>query len=366
MTSAAPTSHVLNILDIKNEASSKIPKPARDYYNDGANDMNTLRENEAAFNRYKLLPRVLRNVSEIDMSTTIWGSKVSFPFGFSPVAMQRLAHPDGEIATSKACAATDIPMGLSSWSTSSIEDVISHGNGNNPYAMQISMFKQSEVTARNLERAEKSGCKAVILTADAPLLGRRWNETRNDFQLPANLELPHLESSTGNLGFGTNVYDPNLAWDTSFAFIRARTKLPIWIKGIYTPEDVALAIDNGADGVIVSNHGGRQLDGVPAALDALRYCASVAKGQIPIGFDGGIRRGTDIFKAMALGADFCFAGRVSVWGLGFDGQRGVELAIDILKDEFWLCMGLAGCKNVREINAGHLAILKRDGMLAKL
>jgi (S)-2-hydroxy-acid oxidase len=259
---------------------------------------------------------VLRNVSEIDMTTTLWGSKVAFPFGFSPVAMQCLAHPDGEIATSKACASANVPMGLSSWATSSIEEVVSHGNGKNPYAMQISLFKDSQVTADNLARAEKAGCEAVILTADAPLLGRRWNESRNQFKLPESLSLPHLESPNGNLGFGTNVYDPDLSWEKAFAFIRQRTNLPIWIKGLYTPEDVSLAIDHSADGIIISNHGGRQLDGVPASLDALRECAPVAKGKIPIAFDGGVRRGTDIFKALAMGADFCFAGRVAVWGLG--------------------------------------------------
>jgi (S)-2-hydroxy-acid oxidase len=281
-----------------------------------------LRDNEAAFIRYKIRPRVLRNVSNIDTTTTIWGSKSAFPFGFSPVAMQCLAHADGEIATSKACASANVPMALSSWATNSIEDVISHSNGNNPYAMQISLFKDSQVTADNLTRAEKAGCKAIILTADAPLLGRRWNEARNQFELPEDLNLPHLDSPNGNLGFGTNVYDPDLSWDKAFAFIRQHTTLPIWIKGVYTPKDVSLAIDHSADGIIISNHGGRQLDGVPASLDALRECAPVAKGKISIGFDGGIRRGTDIFKALAMGADFCFAGRVAVWGLGVSINPG--------------------------------------------
>ena len=248
--------------------------------------------------------------------------------------MQRLAHPDGEIATSKACAAANVPMGLSSWATSSIEEVVAHSNGSNPYAMQISLFKDFQVTADNLFRAEKAGCKAVILTADAPLLGRRWNEARNQFKLPDDLSLPHLESPNGNLGFGSNVYDPNLSWEKALEFIRERTKLPVWIKGVYTPDDVALAIDHGADGIIVSNHGGRQLDGVPASLDALRECAPVARGKIPIAFDGGIRRGTDIFKALAMGADFCFAGRIAIWGLGVSGDPiwGELIPVDIGAD----------------------------------
>ncbi|KAF2722720.1 FMN-dependent dehydrogenase [Polychaeton citri CBS 116435] len=356
---------VFSIRDLAEHGSARLSKAYREYFNEGANDLLTLRDNEAAFDRYKLRPRILRNVSKVDTSTTIFGSKVSFPFGFAPAAMHGLAHPEGEIATSRAAASTGIAMGLSSWATQSVEDVTAEGMGN-PYAMQVSLLKDTEITQTVCRRAEKSGCKAILLTVDAPILGRRFNESRNKFDLPENLTLPHLVSSTGKLLYGKHVYDNSLNWERALHLVREQTTLPIWIKGVYTPEDVELAIDHGVDGIIISNHGGRQLDSVPATLDALRVCAPVAQGKVPIAIDGGIRRGSDIFKALALGANFCFAGRIPIWGLAYDGQKGVELAVKLLLEEFELCMGLAGCRNVREISRAHLSILLPDGLLSKL
>ncbi|KAK5451860.1 hypothetical protein LTS15_007583 [Exophiala xenobiotica] len=396
---------VFCIKDLKEKASKKMPKMYREYFNEGAMDMITLHDNEAAFDRYRLRPRILRNISHIDTSTTIWGSKVLFPFGFSPAAMHRLAHPDGEVGTSKACAALNVAMGLSAYSTDSLEDVIKQGEGKtNPYAMQVSLLKDKKLTLRLLERAEKAGFKAILLTVDAPLLGRRLNEFRNGFGMPKGMTYPNIDPDmdTSNLEGGDNALaygqqphqlpssplteqsspksvhrneyrtymdckkENGVNWDEAISFVKANSNLQIWVKGLYTAEDVATAISYGLDGVVISNHGGRQLDSVPATLDALRECAPVAKGKIPIAIDGGIRRGTDIFKALALGADFCFAGRVPIWGLAYNGSKGVELAINLLYDEFKLAMGLAGCKSVSEINRGHLSILETNGILSKL
>ncbi|KAI1609300.1 FMN-dependent dehydrogenase family protein [Exophiala viscosa] len=361
---------VFSIKDLKEKASKKLPKMYREYFNEGAMDMITLHDNEAAFDRYRIRPRILRNISKIDTTTEIWGERVLFPFGFSPAAMHRLAHPDGEIGTSRACAALNVAMGLSAYSMDSLEDVIAQGKGKtNPYAMQVSLLKNKDINLQLLQRAEKAGYKAILLTVDAPILGRRLNEYRNSFAMPKGTAYPNIAPGVdmSNLeDASTYAYEDGVNWDEAISYVKSNCNLQIWVKGLYTAEDVATAISYGLDGVVISNHGGRQLDSVPATLDALRECAPVAKGKIKIGIDGGIRRGTDIFKALALGADFCFAGRVPIWGLAYNGTKGVELAIQLLYEEFKLAMGLTGCKSIAEINRGHLSILETNGILSKL
>ncbi|KAI6080839.1 FMN-dependent dehydrogenase [Hypoxylon rubiginosum] len=332
-------------------------------------DMITLRDNEAVYNRYKIRPRVLVNISGIDTSTTIFGTKVSFPLGFAPAAMHKIAHPDGELATSRAAAKAGICMGLSTYSTFPLEDVIAQGKGN-PYMFQMSLFQNREVTSQILKRAEVAGYKAILLTVDAPILGRRLNEYRNSFTPPEGTTFPNINPdpkfSFVNASEQGLINDETADWESAISWFRQRTKLQLWLKGIYTAEDVVLAIRHGLDGIIISNHGGRQLDGVPATLDALRECAPVAAGRIPIAIDGGIRRGSDIFKAIALGAQHCFVGRVPIWGLAYNGEKGVDLAINLLLNEFKLVMGLAGCRTVSEINRGHLSVLEPNGLLSKL
>ncbi|KAF8862386.1 FMN-dependent dehydrogenase [Acephala macrosclerotiorum] len=386
---AALDKSVFTIKDLKEAASKKLPKMYAEYFNEGAMDLITLHDNEEAYNRYKIRPRILMNVSNIDTSTTIFGTKVSFPLGFAPAAMHRLAHPDGEVATSRAAAKNGIAMGLSSWSTSTMEDVIAEGLGN-PYAFQVTLLKDRGIAVRMLKRAEsmsllippypvlpnskspkrKNGYKAILLTVDGVVLGRRLNEFRNSFSLPEGITFPNIESDSDPSALaGANDsldYDANVDWAEVIPWLKKNTRLPIWVKGLYTAEDVSLAIQYGLDGVIISNHGGRQLDTAPATLDALRECAPVAAGKIPIAIDGGIRRGTDIFKAVALGACFCFVGRVPIWGLAYNGEAGVDLAIKLLMNEFKTTMALAGCKSVKEISRAHLSLLRPDGVLAKL
>jgi len=264
-----------------------------------------------------------------------------------------------------------VAMGLSAYSNDSLEDVIKQGEGKgNPYAMQVSLLKNKDLTLKLLKRAEDAGFNAILLTVDAPMLGRRLNEFRNGFGMPKGMTYPNIapELDMSDLEGGDNelAYENGVDWEEAISFIRNNCNLQLWVKGLYTAEDVATAIQFGLDGVVISNHGGRQLDSVPATLDALRECAPVAKGKIPIAIDGGIRRGTDIFKALALGADFCFAGRIPIWGLAYNGSAGVELALKLLYDEFKLAMGLAGCKSIAEIHRGHLSILETNGVLSKL
>ncbi|GAB7351544.1 hypothetical protein MBLNU459_g2177t2 [Dothideomycetes sp. NU459] len=308
-------------------------------------DLITLQDNEAAYDRYKLRPRVMVRVSNIDMTTSIFGTTVAFPFGFSPAAMHELAHPDGEVATSSAAAKNNICMCLSSYSTKSLEQVIAQRQSN-PYGIQICFHKDRNRTLKVLRRAEAAGFKAAFVSVDAPVLGIRVNEYRNSFKIPEGVTWPNFQDGEVPLSESDHAalnYDADITWDESLAWLRAHTKMEIWLKGITSPEDVALAIEFGADGVLISNHGGRQLDGVPATLDALRDCAPIAVGKVKIGVDGGIRRGSDIFKAIALGADFCFAGRVPIWGLAYKGEYGVDLTIKILMREFAITMALCGC-----------------------
>ncbi|KAF9635037.1 putative fmn-dependent dehydrogenase family protein [Lasiodiplodia theobromae] len=307
---------ILTIKDLKEEASKKLPPMYRDYFNEGAMDMITLHDNEAAFTRYKIRPRILTDVSAVDTSTTIFGQRVAFPFGFAPAASHKLAHPDGEAATARAAARVGVCMGLSAYATTGLEEVaaaaadelgkgergvqkgeqkVQEGWQGPPLAMQLTMFKDRGVSARILKRAEDAGYKAVFLTVDCPVLGMRLNEYRNNFAMPDDMTFPNLTENP----------------DQPISLADGDAKLSY----VYTADDVILAIRHGVDGVIVSNHGGRQLDGVPATLDALRECAAAGAGRIQIGIDGGIRRGTDIFKALALGATHCFAGRIPIWGL---------------------------------------------------
>ncbi|GME33172.1 FMN-dependent dehydrogenase family protein [Neofusicoccum parvum] len=382
MANRSQTFHhkILTIKDLKDEASKKTPPTYRDFFNDGAMDMITLHDNEAAFNRYKILPRVLVDVSSIDTSTTIFGQRVAFPLGFAPAANHKLAHPDGEAATARAAARTGICMGLSAYSTTGMEEVSTAAAGAAealgglkppPLAIQLTMFRNRDVSAQMVKRAESAGYKAVFLTADCPVLGLRLNEHRNKFALPDGLTYPNLTDKVdqpfkladGDPGMS---YDSTVTWEDVIPWLRSQTKMEIWVKGVYTVDDVLLAIRHGVDGVIISNHGGRQLDGVPATLDALRVCAPAAVGRIQIGIDSGIRRGTDIFKALALGATHCFVGRVPIWGLAHDGEDGVELALRILMAEFRIAMALAGCKSVKEVSRCHLSVVDTNGVLSKL
>ncbi|CAL8579877.1 hypothetical protein XPA_005607 [Xanthoria parietina] len=282
--------------------------------------------------------------------------------------MHKLAHPDGELATSRAASSMKVPMALSSYSTTSLEEVKAQG-ADNPYMIQMCIVKDRNITLQLLHRAEEVGYKALFLSVDVPVLGRRLGEMQNQFRLPKDLSFPNLVS-TGDDEFGTGqgptAFDDTLEWTEIVPWLQAHTKMEIWLKGITSPEDVEQAVSCGVDGIIVSNHGGRQLDGMPATIDALRQCAPIARGRIQLAMDGGIRRGSDIFKALALGAQFCFVGRIPIWGLAYKGQAGVELGMKILLSEFQVTMALAGCRSVKEITLNHLSLLDGNGLLAKL
>lgn len=359
------------IADLEAAATLTLPPMVRDFYAGGSMDLKTLGENKSSFDRYRLRPRFLRDVTSVDASTTCLGSRTSFPLGLSPAANHCLAHPDGERASSAAASKRGINMALSMWSNCSLEDVIAQSDAQGratSYAQNLTIVKDRSINLAIMRRAERAGYKALFISVDCPWLGRRLNEFRNTFSLPEHLGFPNVPGiDPHNMVTADErvAYDAGLLWE-HVAWLKSQTKLQIWLKGILTAEDASNAVAAGADGIIVSNHGGRQLDGVLATIDALPEVVEAVRGRIPVHMDGGIRRGSDIFKALALGADYCWVGRVPLWGLAYNGQDGVSLALNILYDEFRLVMALMGCRTVEEISQEHLALLHGDGRFHRI
>jgi (S)-2-hydroxy-acid oxidase len=406
------TPHDLNCLtigELEKLAAERMDKQTRDYYNEGADSGSTLLENITAYQKYRIRPRVLRDISTIDTTVNVFGHKNSIPLGVAPTAMQCLAHDDGELATARACANMDIVMGLSSFSTTSLEDV-KGALGNHPVALQLYLFEERTQSQRLIQRAKKAGYKAVMLTVDTPVLGRRNLEIRNQFKLPKHLKVANFnrdENSNegvevqektispsadanesrkrsetpstnkrqppqGPITFHTHAPNPTLCWERDIAWLKEQCypEMQVWVKGVATGEDALLACHHGVDGIVVSNHGGRQLNGALATIDALPEVVAAVHSQtgkkIPVHVDGGIRHGTDVFKALALGADFVWVGRPVLWGLAYKGQEGVELALRLLSDEFKLCMGLAGVTKVEDIGREYLVKMDRSGFVSRL
>ena len=405
--------HDLNCLTIKElekHAELRMDKQTRDYYNEGADSGSTLLENSTAYGKYRIRPRVLRDISLIDTSVSVFGKKNAVPIGVAPTAMQCLAHPDGELATARACKEAEVAMGMSSFSTSTLEDV-AKAIGDHPHVLQLYLFEEREHSKRLIKRAKKAGYKAVFLTVDTPMLGRRNLEIRNQFKLPkpykianfvedsdsaasetavegASLSAPNAEKNeqkksastkgyhdgkqrrapTGPVTFHTHAPNPTLCWERDIGWLKEQCapEMEVWVKGIATAEDAHLAVHHGVDGIVVSNHGGRQLNGALATLDALPEIVEAAKGKLPVHVDGGIRHGTDVFKALALGADFVWVGRPVLWGLAYKGQEGVELCLRLLSDEFKLCMGLAGTVKAKDITKDYLVKIDKSGFISRL
>ncbi|KAG0468746.1 hypothetical protein HPP92_018074 [Vanilla planifolia] len=352
---------ITNVSEYEAAAKKKLPKMVYDYYASGAEDEWTLKENREAFSRILFRPRILVDVSRIDITTTVLGHKISMPIMLAPSAMQKMAHPDGECATARAASASGTIMTLSTIATSSVEEVASTGAG--ICFFQLYVLKDRKVAEQLVRRAERAGFKALVLTVDAPLFGHREADVKNRFILPSSLTLKNFEGlDLGKMektdGSALAAYfaaqlDRSLTWK-DIKWLQTITSLPILVKGVLTEEDARLAIQSGAAGIIVSNHGARQLDYVPATITALEDIAKAVKGQIPVYLDGGIRRGTDIFKALALGASGVFVGRPVLFSLAVDGEAGVRKMLQMLQDEFELAMALNGCTSVKEITRNHV------------
>jgi isopentenyl diphosphate isomerase/L-lactate dehydrogenase-like FMN-dependent dehydrogenase len=325
----------INLLELEMKARESLPQMVYDYCASGANDELTLRENRLAYERITLLPRMLVDVSERRMGTTALGEPVSMPILIAPTAFQGLAHPEGEVATVKAAGAAKTLMTLSTGSTFSIEEVMAVATG--PVWFQLYLFKDRAISASLVKRAEVAGCKAIVFTVDVPLLGRRERDVRNQFKLPDGLA-PYIAS----------LLDPALTWK-DIEWLTGITKLPVLVKGILRSDDALLAVNHGASGVIVSNHGARQLDTTPATISILPEIVDAVGGKVEVYVDGGIRRGTDVLKAIACGARAVFIGRPVLWGLASGAEVGVRYVLEMLRQEFDLAMALSGCPTLSSI-----------------
>lgn len=387
---AVPDLNVLTLRDLEHAAHDLMDKQTRDYYNEGADSGSTLAENASAYAKYRIRPRVLRDVSSIDTTVKLFGQTNSIPLGVAPTAMQCLAHSSGEVGTARACKNAGVVMGVSSFATTTLE-AVAEASGPNVRVLQLYLFEEREHSRKLIKRAKEAGYKAVFLTVDTPFLGRRNLEIRNQFKLPPHLKVANFEPEEepalrdegdgesksgggrrasesgfwdgekrippkGPVTFHSHAANPTLNWERDIKWLKEQCgkEMEVWVKGVATAEDAELAVQHGCDGVVVSNHGGRQLDGALATLDALPEVAAAVKGRIPVHVDGGIRHGTDVFKALALGADFVWIGRPVLWGLAYKGQEGVELCLKLLADEVRLCMGLAGTTKVEDIRKEYL------------
>jgi len=370
-TKAGPTP--VNVWEYESYASTMLPRNAFDYYSSGANDMITLKENRQAFNRLRLRPRILHDVNVVDLSTTILGEKVEFPICLSPVAMQQMANPDGEVATARAAANMKTLMILSSWSTVCLEDVMQAAPQGLKW-FQLYVYKDRVVTLDLIKRAEACGYKALAITVDTPVLGRREQDIRNQFALPSHLTMgnfsnkggDHNKGATGKgglSGYVASLIDKTLNWD-DIEWVRRNTTMKIVLKGILTGEDADKACRLGVDGIMVSNHGARQLDTVPATIEVLKEVVDSVNDRCEVYLDGGVCRGTDAIKAIILGARAVFIGRPYLWGLSHSGQKGVEHVLSLLKDELTLAMRLIGCTNTNELKPSML--IHHHALMAKL
>ena len=333
----------VNVWDYERLAEQKLDANAHAYFVGGAGDEVTLRENLAAFERRKLRPRVLVDVGTVSTATTVLGTEVALPILIAPLALQRMAHPDGELATARAAAAAGTIMCLSTATTTRPADVAAAAP-DAPRWFQVYVFADRSITEELIAEAIGSGFSALVLTADTPYLGRRERDIRVDFQIPEHLTV------AGDI-FGHS-FDTSLSWrDLEWL---AGYGLPIVVKGLLTAEDARLACEHGAAAVIVSNHGGRQLDGVPAALDALEEVVQAVDGRAELLLDGGVRRGTDALKALALGARAVLIGRAMVWGLAAAGEEGVSDVLRLLRDEVELGLALLGCPSPADVTRAHV------------
>ena len=352
----------LNLAEVEAAAQGRLTALAYEYYAGGANDEVTVRENRLAYERLALRYRVLVDVSRRSTRTTVLGQPIDLPVLIAPTAFQRLACDEGELATARAAAAAGTIMILSTPSTCTIEDV---GCVAGPKWFQLYFYSDRQLTESLVERAERAGMSAIVLTVDAPVLGRRERDLRNRFHLPDGIRLANVPSSgsvpmpsnAGESGLATHHASgiaASLSW-SDVEWLRARTRLPLILKGIVRGDDAACAVDHGAAGIIVSNHGGRQLDTAIATVRALPEVVEAVNGRAEVLIDGGIRRGTDVIKALALGARAVLVGRPVVWGLAVAGEAGVRRVLDLLRSEIDLAMALCGCPTIADISRDLVA-----------
>ncbi len=366
----SPVPDPVNLADYEALARERMDPAAFDYYAGGAGDERTLAENRRAFDRAWLVPRCLVDVGTVDPATRVLGEPVSFPVLLAPTAFNKLAHPDGELAAARAASAAGTIMVASTVSTYTLEEIAAAAPGV-PLWFQLYVYKDRTLTRDLVQRATAAGYRALVLTVDSPRLGRRERDVRNRFALPPGLSIKNFETVHGRLAQATgwgggagggasdfatyvhNLFDASLTWDV-VAWLKSVTPLPIVLKGILAPDDARRAAAAGASGIIVSNHGGRQLDGVEPSLVALPRIVAEVGATVEVLMDGGVRRGTDVLKALALGARAVLIGRAYLWGLAVAGESGVRRVLALLRHELELAMALAGRPTIASVDRSLL------------
>jgi len=348
----------VNLDDYERLAQEQLPAGALGYYAGGAADERTLRENREAWARRRLRPRVLVDVGAVTTETTVLGSPVSLPVLLAPTALQRMAHPDGEEATARAAAGAGTLMTLSTLATSTPAHVAAAAP-QAPRWFQLYVTRDRSISRGLVAQAAEHGFTGIVVTVDAPVPGRRERDHRTGFRVPADLEMPAVNTALGrSAGVSVEeffaVVDPTVTWADLERFA-GECGLPVIVKGVQTAEDAELACEHGAAGVIVSNHGGRQLDGVAATADILPEVVEAVGGRVELYVDGGIRRGTDVLTALALGARAVLIGRPVLWGLAVAGEAGVRDVLELLRAELRTSLALLGARSPAEVTRAHVA-----------
>ena len=348
---------LINLHDVEVEGQARLSVNALEYYRSGANDGHTMRGNQAAFTRLHLRPRMLVDVSRVKLETTVLGLPISMPIGAAPSAFHGLAHAEAELGTAQAVQAAETVMTLSTLSNTPIEAVADCTGGQ--LWFQLYLYRDRERARALIQRAQAAGARALVLTVDAPELGRREANERLGFSLPPHLEAPNvgtreelarLEGSGSHLTrYFAGLMDTSLSW-RDLEWLRGVTDLPIVLKGILTGEDAALGIEHGAAAIWVSNHGGRQLDTAVPGIEALSEVVDAVAGRAEVYLDGGVRRGTDVLKALALGVRAVFLGRPILYGLACGGAAGVERVLALIREELRLAMVLSGQTDVEKLS----------------
>lgn len=338
---------LVNVFDYEKLARSRMAPPLWDFFQGGSDDEVTLRECRAAFERIKLRPRVLVDVSDIDMRCSVLGTPIAMPLLIAPMASHCVAHPDGECATAQAAGRAGTLMVASTVATRTIEEIAQAASG--PLWFQLYVYPTLKVAESLVRRAEDAGYRAIVLTVDLPRLGNREKDRRHNITIPPG---PYREANFVDVEKVGQKW-VTLTWD-SLAWLRSITSLPIILKGILTEEDARLAVEHGVAGIVVTNHGGRQLDTSIPSIEALPEIVEAVAGRCEVYFDGGIRRGTDILKALALGARAVLIGRPILWGLAVNGADGAYAVLELLRKELEVAMALSGRPTLASIDRSLL------------
>jgi 4-hydroxymandelate oxidase len=334
----ADLERMLSLFDFEADAKTRISHGAWERLSGAAADEITLRWNREAYDHIRLKPRILVDVSKLNTRVTILGQEFPFPIVLAPTGGQKFIHPEGELAAARGAAAAEATYVISSSASMRVEDIAKAATG--PVWFQLYVQRDRGFTKDLVQRAEGSGCRVLCVTVDSPNHGARNREERAKNELP-DRELPNLK--------GKDYLDPTLTWK-DIEWLQSFSRKPVLLKGVLNPEDAAIAVKAGVAGIIVSNHGARNLDTVPATIDALPLVVEKVAGRIPVLVDGGIRRGTDVLKALALGATAVQIGRPYLWGLGVAGAEGVARVVAILRKEFELAMALTGRPTLESID----------------